>query len=242
MTLTQRTTGPSPTRSPGDRATRRRRTGRRLAVAAAALLGISALVIGGPTAFVQGTTADKQYTVASAPTRPVALVLGAEIYPSGRPSPFLEGRLQTALELYQAGKVRVILVSGDNSTQSYNEPDGMRNWLIRRGVPASKVVADYAGFDTYASCVRAKEIFGVNALTVVSQQYHVPRALATCRAVGIDAIGVGDTSVRPDSRTWQWGEFREVGANIKMAIDVLTQRRPTLGPRETSVDEALAAS
>lgn len=204
---------------------------------AAALAGIAAL--GGPWAYTQALSFHRQYTVATVPLRPVALVLGAEIYPSGRPSPFLKGRLDIAHDLYRAKKVRAIVVSGDNGEEHYNEPDGMRDYLIRAGVPANKVIADYAGFDTYDSCVRAKRIFGVDRLTIVTQGYHLPRALATCRAVGVDAVGVGDYTVRPDSKTWVYGEIREVPANVKMIWDVVSRRTPLLGPRETSVDEAV---
>jgi vancomycin permeability regulator SanA len=178
------------------------------------------------------------FTVGSVPETPVALVLGAQIYPDGTPSPYLKGRLDTAKRLYDAGKVRAILVSGDNGDKHYNEPDGMRNYLIRKGVPATQVIADYAGFDTYDSCVRAKRIFGVDRLTVVTQGYHLPRAITTCRLIGLDAEGVGEytTDFGP---VWRYGQLRELGASMKMVVDVASRRTPTLGRYETSVDEAL---
>lgn len=188
---------------------------------------------------VTGQAKARMYTPSTAPTKPVIMVLGAEIYPDGTPSPFLQGRLDVALDLWQQNKARAILVSGDNGTDSYNEPDGMRQYLIDHGVPASKVVADYAGFDTYDSCYRAREIFGVHHLTVVTQEYHLPRAISTCSMLGIDAIGVGDTSVKADSRTWYYGEIREMAANIKMVWDVVTRREPTLGPPEDGIQRAL---
>lgn len=178
-------------------------------------------------------------TVSDTPEAPVALVLGAAVQPDGKPSPYLKARLDLAHELYRAGKVKVILVSGDNGTEHYNEPDTMRNYLIAAGVPAKHVVADYAGFDTYDSCVRATKIFGVTKLTVVTQSYHLMRAVATCRALGIDANGVGDESVDVYGDVWTQGQLRELAANYKMGWDLITQRQPTLGPRETSVDEAL---
>lgn len=207
-----------------------------LTLGALGLAGLAA--VGGPALFVKLTARPHTFTASSAPETPVALVLGAQIYPDGTPSPYLRGRLETAKRLYDNGKVRVILVSGDNGEDHYNEPDGMRNYLIRRGVPANKVVADYAGFDTYDSCVRAKKIFGVERMTVVTQGYHLPRAVTTCRLVGIDAEGVGDytTNFGP---VWRYGQVRELGANLKMVADVVTRRTPTLGRYETSVDEAL---
>ncbi len=176
---------------------------------------------------------------ASVPETPVALVLGAGVNPDGTPSAFLKARLDLAHELYAAGKVKVILVSGDNGTVHYNEPDNMRRYLIKQGVPADKVVADYAGFDTYDSCVRAKKIFGVDRLTIVTQSYHLMRAVATCRAVGVDAEGVGDDSVAGYAAQWNSGVVRELLANYKLGFDLLTGRQPILGQRETTVDEAL---
>lgn len=211
-----------------------------LSLGALGVLGITGLtVVGGTAAYAKLTARPHTFTVASAPQTPVALVLGAQIYPDGTPSPYLKGRLDTAKRLYDAGKVRAILVSGDNGDDHYNEPDGMRNYLIRRGVPATKVIADYAGFDTYDSCVRAKRIFGAKELTVVTQGYHLPRAITTCRLVGLDAQGVGDYSGRVRGQTWRYGQLRELGANLKMVVDVVTRRTPTLGPYETSLDEAL---
>ena len=190
---------------------------------------------------VTGQAKPRMYSPSTAPTKPVIMVLGAEIYPDGTPSPFLQGRLDVALDLWQQDKGRAILVSGDNGSESYNEPDGMRQYLIEHGVPASKVVADYAGFDTYDSCYRAHHIFGVNHMTVVTQEYHLPRAVSTCSMLGIDAIGVGDTSVKADSRTWYYGEIREMAANLKMVWDVVTRRQPTLGPPEDGIQRALTS-
>ena len=112
----------------------------------AAAVGVVASVV-----FVRSTARGHIYAETEVPAAPVALVLGAQVYPSGNPSPFLAGRLVLAKRLYDTGKVRVILVSGDNMAREYNEPDAMRAYLIRAGVPADHVVADYAGFDTYDS-------------------------------------------------------------------------------------------
>ena len=172
------------------------------------------------------------------PPAPVALVLGAQVYPSGTPSAFLAARLDLARRLYDAGLVEVLLVSGDNGAREYNEPDAMRAYLVDAGVPADQVVADYAGFDTYDSCSRAQRIFGVERLIVVTQGYHLPRAVATCRALGLDADGVGDESVR-GTAAWRRGALRDQVACVKTVRDLLTRRDPVLGDRETSVDRAL---
>lgn len=209
-------------------------------VAAVTTLGLALSVGLVAKVYVEATASGHLYSDASsAPETPVALVLGASVNPDGSPSAFLKARLDLAHELYKAGKVKVILVSGDNGTIHYNEPDNMRAYLIAAGVPATHVVADYAGFDTYDSCMRAKKIFGVDRLTVVTQSYHLMRAVATCRAIGIDAEGVGDDSVDVYAKEWSMGEARELVANYKMGWDLITGRQPILGHRETSVDQAL---
>jgi vancomycin permeability regulator SanA len=123
--------------------------------------------------------------------------------------------------------------------EEYNEPEAMRTYLINAGVPAEAVIADYAGFDTYDSCVRALRIFGVTKLIVVTQSYHLPRAVASCRALGIEATGVGDDSVR-HGVAWKRGAIRDQLACAKTVIDLATGRDPVLGRPETSVAEALA--
>ncbi|MFT3860641.1 SanA/YdcF family protein [Micropruina sp.] len=202
---------------------------------------IGTVVVIGPAWYVKAVTDDRMMSVDEVPAQPVALVLGAEVYADGQPSRYLQARLDVAHELFAAGKVKAILVSGDSSTRHYNETDGMRDYLIAKGVPAKKVVGDYAGFDTYDSCVRARQVFGVSRAIVVSQTYHLPRALATCRAIGLEAWGVGDDTAKTNQEAWSYGSLRELGANLKMIWDVLSQRQPTLGPREKSVDEAVRA-
>ncbi len=195
----------------------------------------------GSVAWVRVTAAGHTYLdtdLAAVPPAPVALVLGALVVTGGTPSPFLAARLDLAKRLYDAGVVRVVLVSGDNMAREYNEPAAMRDYLVRAGVPADKVVADHAGFDTYDSCSRAQRVFGVDRLLVVTQGYHLPRAVATCRALGLDAEGVGDTSVS-GSEAWRRGAFRDQLATVKTVYDVVTRRDPVLGQRETSVERAL---
>lgn len=203
------------------------------------LAGIATL--GGSVGFVRATAAGHLYREDDVPAAPVALVLGAKVYPDGTPSAFLAARLDVAKRLFETGKVRAILVSGDNMAPEYNEPDAMRAYLIKAGVPANKVIADYAGFDTYDSCARAKRIFNVPKLIMVTQSYHLPRAVATGRALGVEASGVGDDTVR-HSNPWRRGAVREQIACVKTVIDLITRRDPVLGRRETSVAEALGTS
>lgn len=203
-------------------------------------LGLLAGVVAvGPTAFVLAASAGRLQTAQEVPAQPVAIVFGAGLYSDGTPMPYLKARLDLAADLFEAGTVRVVLVSGDNRRADYNEPDAMRAYLIDRGVPAGAVVADYAGVDTYATCVRANRIFGVERAILVSQTYHLPRAVATCRSVGVDAWGVGDDSVAATSDQWGTYSLREWPANVKLAWDLLSRRTPVLGERETSVTDRL---
>jgi len=225
---------PAPTPDPR-RWWRSRRLWRPVAAAVAALV----LVVGGSVAWVQIYASGYEYGVDDVPPAPVAIVFGALVYDNGDPSPFLTGRLALGKKLYDTGKVRAILVSGDNSRPDYDEPDVMRQWLIDHGVPANKVVADYAGFDTYDTCVRAHKLFGVDKAIVVTQNFHVPRAITICRHEGIVAYGVGDSSVNYVSEWWQ-GATREQLAAVKAVWDVVTGRKPVfLGPRESGITDAL---
>jgi hypothetical protein len=130
-------------------------------------------------------------------------------------------------------------VSGDNLAKEYDEPSAMRTYLINAGMPAEAIVADNAGFDTYESAARASRIFGITQLIVVTQSYHLPRAVATCRALGIDATGVGDDSVR-HGRAWRRGLIRDQVACVKTVIDLITRRSPEQGRPEASAAEARA--
>ncbi|MEU1088423.1 vancomycin high temperature exclusion protein [Streptomyces sp. NPDC005576] len=179
-------------------------------------------------------------TTADAPERGVAVVFGAGLW-DGRPTPYLAHRLDAAAELYRTGKVKVLLVTGDNSRTEYDEPDAMRAYLTAHGVPGARIVSDYAGFDTWDSCVRAKKIFGVDGAVLVSQGFHIRRAVALCRAAGIDAYGVGVDE--PHDVTWYYGGTREVFAAGKAALDAVLRPDPHfLGHKETGVTKALATA
>ncbi|MFI6575135.1 vancomycin high temperature exclusion protein [Nocardiopsis sp. NPDC050513] len=208
------------------------------ALAAAAVLAGCA-----PFAWSLASTADDRHTAATVPDRPVALVLGAGVRPDGIPTLLLARRLDTAADLYFDGRVRAILVSGDNSVDHYNEPDTMREYLIGAGVPENRVVADYAGFSTWDSCARAREVFGVEEATVVTQDFHLPRAVGLCRTAGIDAVGVADSSLRERTTATVYGWIREVPATAAAFLTSVFRPDPVfLGEYESGVDDALAAS
>lgn len=214
----------------------RTRRGQRRAVQGVMAACVLALT---PSAWTYAVADDRVGTTADAPAHEVAVVFGAGLW-QGRPSPYLANRLRAAAELYRDGKVKVVLVTGDNSRKEYDEPDAMRTYLREHGVPDERIVSDFAGFDTWDSCVRAKKIFGVDRAVLVSQGFHIRRAIALCRSAGIDAYGVG-VDAKHDA-TWYYGGTREVFAAGKAALDAVFEPDPHfLGPREPGIVEALAA-
>lgn len=130
------------------------------------------------------------YSVADIPYERAALVLGAGLDVKGDPGPILEDRVLTAVELYKAGKVEKIIMSGDNRTLDYDEPSAMISLAIENGVSAEDLQPDYAGRRTYDSCYRARNIFSLTELTIVTQKFHLDRALYTCGALGIKTYGM----------------------------------------------------
>jgi SanA protein len=148
------------------------------------------------------------YTVESAPSRPAAIVFGAGVWPGGRLSAVLEDRVQTAVDLYRLGKVQKLLLTGDNSTLQYNEPGHMRAYALQLGVPDEDIVLDYAGRRTYDSCYRAKEIFGLREAILVTQSFHLDRALFTADHLGLDVVGVeADRRQYTLIQRYWWREF-----------------------------------
>jgi len=125
----------------------------------------------------------------SVPERPVALVFGAGHWPDGTPSDVLKDRVEAAAELYRAGQVSKVIFSGDNRFVDYNEPGAMRTYALGLGLPDEAIVLDYAGRRTYDSCYRARDIFGVRQVVLVTQRYHLPRALYICERLGLEAVG-----------------------------------------------------
>lgn len=168
------------------------------------------------------------YETAVSPEKPVAIVYGAEVMGNGRLSTVLRDRMDTAIDLYQSGKVGKLLVSGDNRTVYYDEPGAMRDYAIANGVPAADVQADYAGLRTYDTCYRARHIFGVENAVLVTQAFHLPRAIFTCRQLGVDTVGV-IADKRP-YRGARWYELRETAATAVALWDVIRREpAPILG-------------
>lgn len=165
------------------------------------------------------------------PARPVGLVLGTSPGFHGVPNAFFERRLDAAAALYRAGKVRCLLVSGDHGSRYYNEVEAMQKGLVKRGVPAEKIALDHAGFRTLDSLVRAKKVFDIDQAVIVTDGFHLPRALYLAGQNGIDAVGL--SSVPLTAPAARRPAIREIGARALMMIDVLTHRQPRyLGPHE----------
>ncbi|NRQ30370.1 DUF218 domain-containing protein [Nonomuraea sp. NN258] len=179
--------------------------------------------------------------LARVPPAQAALVLGAGLF-AGQPSPMLASRLEIAARLYHGGKVRALLLSGDNSRADYDEPTAMRDYLLRLGVPGSVMVLDYAGFDTWDSCVRARKVFGAERVTVVTQVFHLPRAVALCRTAGLATYGVGDDSTKRWAAATYVYAARELFATAKAAADALVLHSDPVfpGPAETSLRRILS--
>lgn len=162
----------------------------------------------------------------------VAIVFGAGLTRSGGPTPVLYDRVATAVDLYNRGVVNKLLLTGDNRFIDYNEPEAMRQTALQLGVPDSALVLDYAGRRTYDSCYRAREIFGVSRAILVTQAFHLDRALYLCDALGLDSIGVvaDRRDYTASSRTW-WS-IRESVATVAAWLDVnVLKPTPVLGEK-----------
>jgi SanA protein len=168
------------------------------------------------------------YAAADVPEERVAIVLGARVYSNGRLSGMLRDRVETGVALYQAGKVQKLLMSGDNSSLDYNEPDAMMAHAVAMGVPPEDIQPDYAGRRTYDSCYRARAIFGVEAAVIVTQAFHLPRALFLCNQLGVQSVGVAADQRPYDPRSLAWSETREVPATFFALLDVIRRAEPAV--------------
>ncbi|MSR71482.1 MAG: hypothetical protein EXS50_02315 [Candidatus Taylorbacteria bacterium] len=161
-------------------------------------------------------------SVEKAPHARAAIILGAAVTRSGDASPVLRDRVEAAVLLYTEGKVDKILMSGSNPTQEYNEVSPVRDMLIEAKIPSEDVILDYAGFDTYSSMYRATEVFKIKSAIVVTQSFHLPRALYLARSFGIDAYGISADKGSYLAKNY----FRELGARPKAFFEVVTNRVP----------------
>ena len=197
-----------------------------IAVLGVIILALSRLVTG---IYARSRT----FTVENVPTRRVAIVFGAGLWRNGTATPVLKDRVQTAANLYIAGKVEKLLMSGDNRFVEYNEPAVMRDVALSLGVPETAIVVDFAGRRTYDTCYRAKAIFGVTEAILVTQAFHLPRAIYECSRLGVDSVGVNaDLRVYSRSSVLYWN-VRELFATVAALWDLnISHPVPVLGNPE----------
>ena len=184
-----------------------------------------------PRLIMVSLAGERTYSVEDIPSSRVAIVFGAGLTSSGAPTTGLKDRVTTAVGLYQSGKVEKILMSGDNRFIYYNEPGAMKSFALELGVPEEDIVLDFAGRRTYDTCYRAKEIFQLDQAILVTQRFHLFRALYTCNALGLQSDGV-EADLRPyrDEPFWN---IREIPACLNAFIQVhLTRPEPVLGENE----------
>ncbi len=162
---------------------------------------------------------------ARVPRAQAALVLGAQVMPNGKPSSMLADRITAAEELYRAGRVDKLLLSGDHGRVSYDEVGTMRRILLARGIPAEDIFTDHAGFDTWDSAQRARRIFNVRSAVVVTQGFHMARALYDARRAGLKVTGYA-ADRRDYGRIMRKLEVREAAARVKTLADVVTGAEP----------------
>ncbi len=173
------------------------------------------------------------YTIENAPPKRIAIVFGAGLYWDGSPTPILRDRVFTAATLYFKGKVEKLLFSGDNRYVNYNEPGAMHRYALSLGVPEEAIVLDYAGRSTYDTCYRAQKIFGIEDAILVTQVFHLPRALYTCHALGLSVVGVSADQRSYSMRSWLYWNVRELPATLNALWQAyVTRPLPVLGEPE----------
>ncbi|WP_158975596.1 vancomycin high temperature exclusion protein [Cellulophaga sp. L1A9] len=175
---------------------------------------------------INAATIGQTYTsVEKTPTNRVGLILGtAKKLTTGHPNPYYSNRILATVALYKAKKIEFILVSGDNGSIYYNEPEAIKKDLMKAGIPAEKIFLDYAGFRTLDSMVRAKYVFGLDKVTVISQKFHNDRAIYLARKKGLKAIGFNAKDI--SGRNGLKVQLREYFARVKVFLDLLTNKQP----------------
>lgn len=178
----------------------------------------------------------KESDVTGIPAADCVLVLGASVWNKNTPSPMLADRLDEGVTLYELGVAPKLLMSGDHGTQYYNEVEVMKKYALDRGVPSADVFMDHAGFSTYESMYRAKEIFGAKRIVIVTQQYHLYRAVYIARMLGLDAYGVATVDKNYGGQTYR--DIREYLAICKDIIQCMVEPASTVLGDSISLTES----
>ena len=184
---------------------------------------------------IEGTTKPYVYSdINQIPTTKVGLVLGTSEYvATGKINYYFKYRIDAAAKLYHSGKIKYIIVSGDNGTRYYNEPRAMINALVKKGVPRSKIFPDYAGFRTLDSVIRCREIFSQNRFIIISQEFHNERAVFLARYNKMEAYAYNAKQAK--NSFWLKSNGREILARVKVFIDILTQKQPKFGGKKIEI-------
>lgn len=170
------------------------------------------------------------YALDAAPSEKVAIVFGAGLTRSGQPTPILRDRVETAVQLYMTGKAQTLLMSGTTAAGPYSEPEAMRQYAISLGVPSSAIALDNAGYRTYDTCYRAKAVYGLDSALLVTQSFHLPRALFLCNALGLKASGVTASNRHYWPLMLLIWNAREQVATLGALVDIYVLRpMPSLG-------------
>jgi SanA protein len=185
--------------------------------------GLALAIILLPRLITGAYAANRMYEQPDAPTERVAIIFGAGLRRDGTPTAMLRDRVLTGAELYFNGQVEKLLMSGDNRFVDYNEPESMRQFALSVGVPDEAIVLDYAGRRTYDTCYRAKAIFGVDSALLVTQGFHLPRAIYLCNMLGMDTVGVDATRCYWIGSPFVW-DVREQFATVNAFLDLYVSR------------------
>ncbi|WBB79862.1 YdcF family protein [Micromonospora sp. WMMD882] len=206
------------------------------------LVGVALLLVSAPWIWTTTAAYGHRHDAGGAPTAEVVIVLGTAVAADGRePGDRLAGRLRTAAALVHSGRARVILVSGDGGGASGDEPAAMTSYLTGRlGIDPRRVVADPFGLDTYDSCARAHQVYGVERALIVTQSYHLSRAVALCRHLGVAVDGVAADCAECSAALLARKAVRDYFASGKAAWDAVRRRPPAVSSaRSPAVDDAL---
>jgi SanA protein len=202
----------------------------KVALVGVGLAVLLVLLVAAANVYVLVEGEDSTSSIAEVPKTEVAIVPGALVQPNGKMSVMLGDRVKDAARLWHAGKVQKILVSGDHGQWTYDEPDTMREALVRHGVTPRDIFEDHAGFDTWQTMERARSIFGVDRAVVVTQGFHMPRALFLAEQAGIDATGLV-SDLHPYGYQKKKSEVREVLSRVKAIYDVTVDSPAMAGPK-----------
>lgn len=185
---------------------------------------VALLALWAPKRIVERRFVDSIVDIADAPQAPVGIVFGAGLRRDGGPTTVLYDRVAAAAQLFSEGKVDSLLLSGYETVEGYSEPSAMREVAESLGVPSEAIVTDGLGTRTFTTCERAISTFGIKQALLITQDYHLPRALAICEGLGIDAVGVS-ADLRPYSpRALQYWETREIPATLVALVEIFISR------------------